>query len=106
MQIPYSAWESFAWLLALQCRPRRAPIAGDDDFFIGGIRGDLQMLNGSTVLSLAWPAFYNSTKFSCDDIDFEGMRNSVNFQVLGRTVGRATNFTSTCPLTAADGFER
>lgn len=56
----------------------------------------------SATLEVNILAVHNASLMSCENIDVSSLRNSIDFQDLGRSVGKLENFSNNCPLPITD----
>ncbi|KAJ4086985.1 hypothetical protein NW769_013816, partial [Fusarium oxysporum] len=107
--LPASAeqiWQSKPWIRKYPCSRGYQGIGSIEinPFWIDSFRGswNIDAEKSSATLELDILAVHNASLMSCEDIDVPSLRNSIDFQVLGRLVGKLENFSSNCPLPITD----
>ncbi|RBR16405.1 hypothetical protein FVER53590_27541 [Fusarium verticillioides] len=109
--LPASAeqiWESKPWIRKYPCSRGYQGIGSIEinPFWIDSFRGswntDAESRSASLELNIL--AVHNASLMSCQDIDVSSLKNSIDFQVLGHSVGKLENFSSNCPLPITDAL--
>ncbi|CZR37416.1 uncharacterized protein FPRO_02324 [Fusarium proliferatum ET1] len=109
--LPASAeqiWQSKPWIRKYPCSRGYQGIGSIEinPFWIDSFRGSwtIDAESRSASLELNILAVHNASLMSCEDIDVSSLRNSIDFQVLGRSVGKLENFSNNCPLPITDSL--
>jgi hypothetical protein len=107
--LPASAeqiWQSKPWIRKYPCSRGYQGIGPIEitPFWIDSFRGSWNMDSerNSATLEVNILAVHNASLMSCENIDVSSLRNSIDFQVLGRSVGKLENFSNNCPLPITD----
>lgn len=107
--LPASAeqiWQSKPWIRKYPCSRgyQGIPSIEITPFWIDSFRGSwtIDAESRSASLELNILAVHNASLMNCEDIDVSSLRKSIDFQVLGRSVGKLENFSSNCHLPITD----
>ncbi|KAF4334297.1 hypothetical protein FBEOM_11882 [Fusarium beomiforme] len=99
-------WQYKPWVRKYLCGRGGFTSMESTPFWIAGFYGswNTDTERGTAHLEMDILAVHNASLMSCQDIDVSSLRNSIDFQVLGRSVGRLEEFESKCPLPVTDAL--
>lgn len=93
-----------AWIRKYPCGPDdpEFPSLDTTPFWIDSFRGVWTNHDRTSELRMGVLAVHNKTLFDCEDVDVQRLEDSLDFELLGRSVGRLEDFWVECPLPITD----